>query len=142
MPQVAVLGADFAAFKVPARDLGGLTTLQELVRESPLAQLIDGVKLVCPGRPVVDLALYPQAARMPSTIHRTIQPGCESTTESDSEQTTAAMAEPIYSNRLSFVTGSLYIDRVPSAGPTTRKSFPCCISTTGMHARCQGITTR
>ena len=48
MPQVAVLGADFAALKVPARDLGGLTTLQELVRESPPAQLIDGVKLVLP----------------------------------------------------------------------------------------------
>ena len=30
MPQVAVLGADFAALKVPARDLGGLTALQEL----------------------------------------------------------------------------------------------------------------
>ena len=48
MPQVAVLGADFAALKVPARDLGGLTALQELVRESPPAQLIDGVKLVLP----------------------------------------------------------------------------------------------
>ena len=35
MPQVAVLGADFAALKVPARNLGGLTALQELVRESP-----------------------------------------------------------------------------------------------------------
>ena len=46
MPQVVVLGADFAALKVPARNLGGLTTLQELVRESPPAQLIDGVKLV------------------------------------------------------------------------------------------------
>ena len=46
MPQVAVLGADFAALKVPAHDLGGLTALQELVRESPPAQLIDGVKLV------------------------------------------------------------------------------------------------
>ena len=44
MPQVAVLGADFAALKVPARDLGGLTALQELVRESPPAQLIDGIK--------------------------------------------------------------------------------------------------
>jgi hypothetical protein len=66
---------------------------------------------VCPGRPVVDLALYPQAARMPSTIHRTIQPGCESTTESDSEQTTAAMAEPIYSSRLSFVTGVVLVHR-------------------------------
>jgi len=33
--------------KVLARDLGGLTTLQELVRESPPAQLIDGInKLV------------------------------------------------------------------------------------------------
>ena len=48
MPQVAVLGTDFAALKVPARDLGGLTALQELVRESPPAQLIDGVKLVLP----------------------------------------------------------------------------------------------
>jgi len=48
MPQVAVLGADFAAFhikKVPAHDLGGLIALQELVRESPPAQLTDGVKL-------------------------------------------------------------------------------------------------
>jgi hypothetical protein len=27
MPQIAVLGADFAPLKVPARDLGGLTTL-------------------------------------------------------------------------------------------------------------------
>ena len=46
MPQVTVLGADFAALKVPVRDLGGLTALQELVRESPPAQLIDGIKLV------------------------------------------------------------------------------------------------
>ena len=46
MHQLAVLGADFAPLKVLARDLGGLTTLQELVRESPPAQLIDGIKLV------------------------------------------------------------------------------------------------
>jgi hypothetical protein len=46
MPQVAVLGADFAPLKVPARDLGGLTALQEPVRESPPAQLIDAIKLV------------------------------------------------------------------------------------------------
>ena len=31
MPQVAVLGADFAALKVPARDLGGLTALTTAV---------------------------------------------------------------------------------------------------------------
>jgi hypothetical protein len=46
MHQLAVLGAGFAPLKVLARDLGGLTALQELVRESPPAQLIDGVELV------------------------------------------------------------------------------------------------
>ena len=62
MPQVAVLGADFAALKVPVRDLGGLTALQELVRESPSAQLIDGIKLVLRENEIFQPRMWRRAA--------------------------------------------------------------------------------
>jgi len=62
MPQVAVLGADFAALKVPARNLGGLTALQELVRESPPAQLIDGIKLVLRENEIFQPRMWRRAA--------------------------------------------------------------------------------
>jgi len=62
MHQLAVLGADFAPLKVLARDLGGLTALQELVRESPPAQLIDGIKLVLRENEIFQPRMWRRAA--------------------------------------------------------------------------------